>query len=335
MKKIIVSPLVAVLVLLMATAAIAQENRDVLLTADGTLYTVEPISVDSRDAGPAGSALQLIVQVGDTATSVPVPASLTNSINVEPALAYDSGSGTLFLFWNAMRNNGLSSDLMFCSYHNGTFGPARALDGADWNMRSGLHIGITRQTEVAGADGTTAIPEITVHAVWWQDNGAGEWARYAMLTTENGNVTSVDVRDLTTFTNQTVVPSRCNSELLRHPAVIESAAHNTVDIAFGDANTNKLHLITLKPVANGRLRIPIGVKGETFPTPLAVVNASASISALSSSNDGFLLYFTNTQTLNYLLFKNGAWSPMRSIALSERLTREGAVDALRRMISSE
>jgi hypothetical protein len=334
MKKNIVSLLAVLFVLLTASIAAAQNNRDVLLTADGTLYTVETVSGESGNGGP-GLPLWLTIQNGTVTTSMPVPASLTNSMNVEPALAYDSASGTLFLFWNAMRNNGLSSDLMFCSYRNGIFGPARALDGADWNMRSGLHIGITRQTEIAGTNGTTVIAEITVHAVWWQDNGAGEWARYAMLTTESGTVTSVDVRDLTSFTGETLAPSRCNSELLRHPVVLESTTPTTVEVAFGDANTNKLHRVTLKPVANGRLRIPIGVREEAIPTPIAVVDANASLSAMSSGNDGLVLYFTNAQTLKYVLFKNGAWSPMRSIALSDRLTREGAVGALRRMVSSE
>lgn len=332
-KKTIVSLLAAVALLFTITAN-AQENRDILLTADGTLYTVETVSGDSSDAAQPGFSLRLTVQNGSATTTTIVPASINHSINVEPALAYDSASETLFLFWDAMRNNGLSSDLMFCSYRNGAFGDARSLDGADWNVRSGLRIGITRQSEVAGTNGST-VPEVTVHAVWWQDNGAGEWARYAMLTTGNGNVTAIDVRDLATFASAAGVPARCTNELLRHPAIIESAAHNTVDVVFGDSNTNKLHLVTLKPTINGRLRIPIGVRDGTIPTPVAVVNANASISAISSSGDGFALYFTTNQALNYLLYKNGAWSPMRSIALSERLARDGAVDAVRRMLSSE
>jgi hypothetical protein len=332
-KKLIVS-IVAAVALLFTAGAQAQENRDLLLTAEGTIYTVETVVADPSDPAVPGS-LRLTVQNGSSTAAASVPASINGSVNVDPALAYDATSKTLFLFWNAVRNNGLSSDLMFCSYRNGAFGEGRALDGADWNVRSGLRIGITRQSEVVGPD-ATSVPEITVHAVWWQESGTGEWARYAMLTTDNGNVTTVDVRDLATFTAANgTVPTRCTNELLRHPAIIESAAHNTIDVVFGDATANKLHMVTLKPTINGRLRIPIGVKDGNMPTPVVAVSANAVVSALPLGNDGLALYFANKDVLNYLLYKDGAWSPMRAIALTDKLTRDGAVDALRRMVSSE
>lgn len=332
LKKSIVS-LIAAIVTLFALAAYAQENRDLLLTVEGTIYTVETVTDTAGTAVPG--SLRLTVQNGSTSSTAVVPVSLNGSANISPALAYDSSSKTLFLFWNAIRNSGLSSDLMFCSYRNGQFAEARSLDGADWNVRSNLRIGITRQSEVVGSDGNT-VPEITVHAVWWQESGTAEWARYAMVTTDNGNVTNVDVRDLSSFTAAgATAPALCTNELLRHPAVIESAAHNTVDVVFGDAVGNKLHQVTLKPTINGRLRIPIGVKDGALPIPVAVVDADSDVSVLASGTDGLTLYFTGKSALSYALYKNGEWSPMRSIALSDRFTRDGAIEALRRMASSQ
>ena len=49
--------------------------------------------------------------------------------------------------------------------------------------------------------------------------GYREWARYAMLNIDKGNVTSKTIVDLSDFTNShdAAVPNHDNVELLRHP----------------------------------------------------------------------------------------------------------------------
>jgi hypothetical protein len=315
-------------------------DRDVVLTSDGTLFTIESVS---RDDVPnlrtiSQRVLMLTVQKGATSSITAVPASLNGGWNGYPSLALDPQSNTLFIFWQMAVNGFLTSDLLVCSYQNGTWGVPTALDNVSWAMRENLHIALTRRTEATADDGsTTSVPEITVHAVWWQQDGSTEWARYAMLTMENGNVSSIQIKNVSDFLPKPDAPANkpVDNEILRHPVILESAAHDTVDVVYGDVRSGKMHRITVKPIANGRLRIPIGVKDRDLPTPVAMSNAATSISALPSSGDGLALYFANSDSISYLLYKNGAWSPLRSIALNQKLTHDSAVEALRRMLNSD
>ena len=56
--------------------------------------------------------------------------------------------------------------------------------------------------------------------------------------------------------------------------------------------------------------------------------ASASVNAITSS-DSITFYFESPNALNYLTYLNGKWTPERSIALSDKLTSDAAVNALR------
>jgi hypothetical protein len=317
-------------------------ERDMLLASDGTLYTVESVASDSLSGVKADSthALVLTVQNGSDSTVVPVPASLSDGYHFAPTLAYDAVTKTLFIFWETMRNSGFTSDLSFCSYRNGEWGNAATLDSVAWDLRENLRVAITRKTEQRSATGeVTLLPEVTVHAVWWQQSGSAEWARYAMLPTDNGDVRmdSIQVQNLSDFISkpEAVLNTASDNEILRHPLVIESPGHDTVDVVFGDVSRDSMHRITLKPVANGRLRIPVGVKDGSLPTPNAIANSTAGISGTSSTDGSLAFYFSTPKALSYLLYKNGGWSPLRSLPLSDKLSSEAAVDALRRMMESE
>lgn len=337
MKRILIA---VALVLLPLSAFADARDRDMALTSDGTLYTVESIFPDNVPNLQTASqrVLMLTVQNGGTATTTAVPATLNGGWHGYPALAYDSLSSTLYVFWEVARNNFLTSDLLVCSYQNGTWGQPTALDSASWALRENLHIAITRSTEQTASDGSKiAIPETTVHAVWWQQNSSEEWARYAMLTMDNGNVSSIEIRNVSDFLSRpdTAAEVSTHNDLLRHPLILEAATHDTVDVVYGDINTDKMHRITIKPIANGRLRIPIGVKDSILPAPVANITSTANVSAIASTNDNLGIYFASDQALNYLLYQNGQWSPMRSIALSSILSPESAIDALRRMFASQ
>lgn len=320
-------------------------DRDMLLAPDGTLYTVESVAPESLGHVTATSkqALVLTLQNATGSTAVPVPASLQEGYHFAPALAYDSATSTLFIFWETMRNGGFTSDLTFCSYHDGEWGTAATLDTVAWDLRLNLRIAITRKTEQKNAAGEiSSIPEVTVHATWWQQSGDSEWARYAMIPTDNGNVRldAVQVRDLSSFLTSapaasTAAPS--NNELLRHPLIIESATHDTVDVVFGDISNNSMHRVTLKPIANGRLRIPIGVKEGGIETPHAIVDSATTtaISGLSATDGSITYYFNSADTVKYLSYKGDTWTPLRSITLSDKLSSEAAVSALRRMTESQ
>jgi hypothetical protein len=343
---------VALALLLLPLAAMAEApDRDLLLTNDGTLYAAESMFAQNAPGIVQTSStrvLTLTVQNGSSTRSTTVPASLSGGWHVNPALAFDNESKTLFIFWESVQQGGLASSLLFCSYQDGRWSEPTALDNADWDLRHNLRIAVTRHVESTDKDGkVTSVPGLTVHAVWWQENGYAQWARYAMITIEKGNVASADIPlfNLNTFSPSSAAdgsggPAKTAQELLRHPAIFESAGHDTVDIVFGNADTKSLHRLTIKPsfkvVADGRIRIPIGVKDREIGAPEAIaLDASSAVSALSSGSDNVVYYFGTAQALSYVMYKDSQWSTLRSIALNDRVTRDTAVDAIRRMVSAE
>jgi len=329
--------LVAVALSVLSLAAFGQSmDRDVLLTTDGTLYTVDSYFTKSQDTQIQSTRyLTLTTQKDGETKSEVIPATMVGGSHVEPALAYDVDTKTLFVFWENARV--LSSDLLFATYQNGTWGKVTSFDPIDWDLRRGLRIALTRKTQDTAKDGSkTSIPEITVHAVWWEQGRESEWARYAMITLDHGDVAQIKVQNLSTFLSHAdpVLDKPSDREILRHPAVFESPTHDTVDVVFGDTSSDKMHRITLTPVVEGRIRIPIG-KNRELPTPIATINATTTVGAISTNGDNLAYYFATNDSVKYILFNNGAWSDLRSIALSDRLTGDAAVGALHRMLDSE
>ncbi|HXG58620.1 MAG TPA: hypothetical protein VNL91_06330 [Thermoanaerobaculia bacterium] len=334
---------VTVAILLAAAASFAaQGERDFLLTDGGTLYTIESVDSDSVPHLKASSArlLLLTVDEGGKKTVSAVPATLVGGMHFNPALNYDAESDTLFVFWQHRFNGGLASEVVFNAYSKGTWGPATALDDANYDIRENLRIAVTRKVEVRNEDGSRMlVPELTVHAIWWHTHGRSEEARYAMLTIEKGSVTSIALRNMSDFVSDRrsyLINGSYVTDLLRHPAVFEAGSRDAVDIVFGDVTTNTMHRVTLKPVAQGRLRIPIGVRDIGFEPPSAKVNSTGPISAISSPTSNRMVYhYDSDGAVRYVMFDGRTWSGERTLALSQTLSRDAAIDVLRRMLNTE
>ena len=336
--------LLILLVALLPFAAFGDAvDRDIVLTDDGKVFTVE--SAYAKDiAGlqtTSERVLTLTVQHGsDTPTTSVIPATLTGGWHVYPALAYDSQSKTLFVFWEAARNNFLSTDLYVCAYQDGKFDTATSLDSAEWAVRQNLKIAITRTSEQQNADGTTTtVPEINVHAVWWEDNGAIDWARYAMITIDKGAVTAIHVQDLGEFINGAgnVAPPKSDAsrELLRHPSVAETRTHDSVDVIFGDMNFVTFRRVNIRPTIQGRLRVPVGRTGNNMPAPAANVMTSVPIDTIANGDSVAMYYGQKPNTIDYLLYTNSAWSTVRTLTLSDKLSHDSAVAALQKLVTAQ
>lgn len=334
--------LIAFALTLLPLAAFGQVDRDVLLTSDGTLFTVESLFATPDAKVSSTRYLTLTVQDGDKTKTEIVPASANGGSHVEPSLAYDSDTNTLFLFWEAGRAGALATDLAFTWYRDGKWGNLTTLDGADWELRSNLRVAVTRKTQTNGQDGmATTIPEITVHAVWWQMGRTSSWARYAMITFDHGDVMVDAVQNLTDFVGKpataTLLDSPSKREVLTHPSIFEASNHETVDVVFGDPRTDKLHRVTLRPVDQGfKIRVPIG-RSHELPTPTATIAADTQVTAIGSANgsDDMAYYFSTPESVKYMLYKDGKWTSLRTIALNEKLSGDAAVSALQRLVRSE
>lgn len=333
--------LIALAFVAMPVVASAQTaDRDTLLTAKGTLFTIESVFADQVPDVSTRSArlLSLSIQDGDKLIHSYVPASLEEGAHSSPALAYDSESKTLFVFWERGINNRLSTELVFCSYHDGSWSEPVALDYANYQRSSNLRIGVTRKVSVTNDEGQkTLIPELTVHAAWWNETGSGEAARYAMLTIGDGGVVSISTHQLSDFGNTALEfststgQSPLNTNVLRQPVLLESVGRETVDIIYGDTRTNTLRKVTLQPVANGRLRVPVG-RSQRIGTPNFLTEANGRVGAIASGSS-LALYIKSKGILHYAMFNEGVWSEMHSINTTTRITQEGAIDAVRRLVS--
>jgi hypothetical protein len=347
MKRLVIALAIS---LLSATAFAQATDRDVLVTPDSTVFTIEQ-QIPAESSGIAATnVLQLSIQNGSEIQRVIVPDSLTAGFHSDSALAYDTASKTLFLLWSHMPN-GMSSELLLASYRDGKWQPAVSIDYRGNSSRKNLRLGITRHVSQLQKDGTYAdASALILHALWWDTNARGEEARYAMLPIENGALSqdSVEIHPLEEFVSDdnTVNPvdAKFNSEILRHPAIVSTPMQDSVDVVFGDTQKNAIHKVTLHPIAQVRIHIPVGIGGGTPGGGGKPVNliAPSSFSAnwqgpITVIERGDRLIFANAtdKALSYLTYSDGTWTEVKTIALSNKLTVETALSAVDKMVSSQ
>jgi hypothetical protein len=281
---------------LFAVCANAAELRDVLLTPAGRLYTAETATA----ADDAGHHVMLSVLENGETREVVVPDSLSQGFRSAPALAYDAESDTLFVFFLRMPNIA-SSELILVSYRDGKWTSPISVDNKSFRLRSNLRIAVTRRLASPQDDGTSIdIARLQIHAVWWEQTGNGEEARYALVALEKGVVSDIELHELGEFV--TSDPSAAdvdlafNPEILRHPAILENGTTNSVDVLFGDVRMNRFHRATIRPIfALGRIHIPIGrAPGHGVPGPraYATLGGGNRIDVIAT-NGKLLLYSTD------------------------------------------
>jgi hypothetical protein len=335
-----------ILALLVAPTALFAQSADraMLLTPGGTLYSIESIvNAEASSSITSMRYLTLTIQNGQNIIKTNVPASTKGGNNWQPELAYDSESDALLVFWLRSQSSVLgTSELLFCTFQNGKWNAAASVDDVPYHFRYNLKVGVTRSVQMYDAEtgDTKQIPGLSVHVAWWDESAIGEVARYAMLTVEKGVVMDIYRRDLPDFVmNRAFLKyyqlDDAAREILRHPIVFESAAHDTVDVVFGDMITNSIHRLTLKPVLDSRVRIPIGIRDTSYPAPRHQVTSDTTLSAIATPPDRLVFYYKLNGAVKYLMFEDGMWSREKSIAITNDVSAEAAVAALRRLVSGD
>jgi hypothetical protein len=341
------------LVLAVATTGAFGEiaDRDILLTSEGVLYTVESRSPEGLDLETnSGRILLLTILRGSEAETTAVPASLYGGMHANPGLAWDHESKSLFVVWQKTPMPQMTSDLLFSSYQNGRWSEPTLINQAGFEIRKNLRLATTRYYFERRADGTmTRKPGLVLHVVWWTETGRGENAGYAMIRMENGAVKSI--RNVTlpqllgeeaALAHPVELPFDFNRELLRHPTITDNAAHDAVDITFADWNSDMFQNVTIRPITDdGVLDPPIGVWGGGFRPPGSFhrnIEPGSAISVLTNADRSKLLFhYRNGAAVEFLSVdtNTSTWSELRSVTTSEKLSLEAAVEALRRMIAAE
>jgi hypothetical protein len=330
---------------LIATSAFAEiADRDVLVAPDGTVYTVAT-AMSTQTSADAVSVLSLTVQNGSNLSHLTVPSSTSTGFHFGGTLAYDPDSRTLFVLWIHMSGGG-SSEILLSSYRDGTWQPAVSIDSQGWLVSSNLRLGITRHVSQLQKDGSYAdAPALLLHAVWWDDSGEKEEARYALLPVENGAVStsSIEVHSLEEYVAPgsekfTDVDAKFNKEILRHPAIVSSPMQSSVAIVFGDTKTNAIHSVTLQPIADARIHIPGGIGGggrPPIPAPASFTADWKGPVTVISRGDHLVFANATEKALNYITYTNGTWSTTKLIPLDSHFPAEAALSALDKMASTQ
>lgn len=333
--------LVALCLLLLPVLATAQ-HREALLTADGTLFTIESRPQADAEAGAATRSLVLRTVNAELSREEIVPATLSAGAHMEPAIAYDGESRTLFVFW--LHHTGImASQLMFaCRTADGTWSEASSF-GEQFDFRENLRIAVTRK--VTEEDGTAvAGPAVSVHLVWWEFNSddGHESARYAMLAIENGAPAGdLQYLDLAQYRGEnTSAPAPDASPdrtILKQPLLFSAPTQDSVLVVFGDFDTNQLHQVDVRPTrvkADGRLRVPVGRHQGGVGRPQLQASADSRVEGISEVGGRRMAIYTRGATrLDYAILKDGSWSAPQGVTLDDQLTASAAVDALRRLLS--
>jgi hypothetical protein len=335
MKKLFVL-LALVLLPLFASA----QDATNLLTPDGTFCMIRQADqpIDGVDID-ATTYLMLTTRRGDVTRTAPVPATLTEGVHSNPAMAYDTESGMLYIFWLRYTKM-FESELLFAALDSkGTWSEATAF-GQQYDYRENFKIAVTRKIVDEKA---RLLPGITVHATWWEtDTHSGhESAKYAILALENGRVAEVNYLDLDQFVpeadgGEKESLSKDEIAILRHPVLTMTERQESVLLTFGAIETASLHRVRVypvkPPVTNGRIRIPVGRGEGGVPAPKFGKAASNSVAAISG--DERMAYYTREgDKLHYVLLRDGQWSESRAIALDEQVSAPAAVEAIRRLVN--
>ena len=331
--------LFTLLVILVPALAFAEGERDDILTAGGILYTVE--SVNSSPSSNS-RVLRMTIHDGDRTEESFVPASMSGGSHTQPTLAYDDPSQTLFVFWQKQPSR-MSSELLVAGFRGGVWSAPLTIENSIFSYATNLRIGITRYVTVRTSLGLVRNPATDFHVIWWEENPHGEFARYSLITLSQGTLYAGQPQNLLDFVperNPVPIPLAADfdRQFFRQPAIFEQPDRDTVQVIFADWDTNRLHRVNVKPVVgNGVLHVPDGVwKGEIGP-PKQMDNLANLITFVppAPGSSSLAFYYSTEKSLHYMIFQNGSWGEMKTLALSEGLTLQTGVEALKKLLKSE
>jgi hypothetical protein len=333
--------------LLVPVLATAQAERELLLTPDGTMFSVERATSHADVEAAAMSYLVLSIRRDGPPVREVIPVTLSAGSHMNPALAYDAESEMLFMFWERAQSLVSRELLLATRNREGKWSEAVAFGSGGNVYRTNLRIAVTRKVDVVPAnDDPFVMAGVSVHAVWWEQNriDQNEQAQYAIFSIYDGDIryeqhslasllTTLEKRD------PQPVPEGFDPEVLRHPAVFSAATSDSVDVIFGDMQTNGFHRIGIRPgkrYSDARVHIPLGRKETNFPSPaFGAASNSVRIGTINGDPDRIAFYTRAQDAVRYVTYKDDHWSAMQSIALDEQVSGEAAVDAIRRLLNDE
>src|SRR5262249_22707061 len=120
------------------------------------------------------------------------------------------------------------------------------------------------------------------------------------------------------------------SDFQRHVALVDGPTADAVDVVYSDIRTDSFYRITMKPIAEARVHIPVGIGGGKLGKPGKLDFDWSGRDGTIASGD------TNTadKKVSWVMWRTGAWQPVQELALSDDVTVSTAMSALAKMAAS-
>src|SRR5204862_3434248 len=156
-----------------------------------------------------------------------------------------------------------------------------------------------------------------------------------------GAVSEPDIHDMSEFVTQdsdvVLADDKVSHSFYRHVAILDGPTPNAVDVLFSDPHTNSFYRATMRPIADVRIRIPVGSHpGPRLGGPHSLNVDWTGRAGTITSRDGNTIIFCNSDgtTLHYVKLSGGKWSALQSVALTDQVTAEAAMAALGKMVAA-
>jgi len=311
-----------VLLLLAAPATFAATSA---LTAKGTFYSI--------DANAKGNVVSLIRRSGETKETLVVPATADEAVDARAQIEYDSAAGRLYVIW--MRGTDESASLVVSSLdaEDRWSDPIVLTNASALSVRGDLRTALTR----------VMIDEKRVtllHVASWLREGGVLTGEYVLAAFDDGRHVSTSVTDLEKLANINVLSQDEEFDTdagtaALFPPLAMAAVKDGVDVVFGrehGTTVTRLH-ITPRLEPDARIWKPVGRTGGPIP-PSRLSAMSASPVQAFFSRDRLVLY-TADKAFRFVIFENGAWTPVRSLMLDESLTGDAVLNEIRRTLDEE
>ena len=312
------------------TAAFAADaaDRDMLILDNGTVYTIEAVPFED---GVTTSLVLTTLANGKTTTSF-IPES-NSGANGLPTLDYDADTNTLYVVW--IHRNGGTSDLLVSGLSNDKWERAIVIDSKAV-VRSNLSIRFTRQVLTQMRDRSYAdSAALILHAAWWEKGPTGEGAYYAVMPLSPRWQPESEVHELAKFADVSVrtASTPVDNPFMREVALIDGPTSDSVDAIFSDNRSASFYRATLRPVAEARVHIPVGVHGPNLGAPKQLSFGWSGRPGTITSPDGQTVIFTNTtdEKVSWVTYRNGKWLDVQELKLNDKVTVSTAMSALAKM----
>jgi len=318
MKRVLLIVVLGLLAL--APAAFGASSA---LTVNGAFYSV--------DSSGNGRAISLTRRSGETKETLVVPTTADDVADRGAQLEYDRVTDRLYVSW--IRGGDEASSLMMSWLDaDGTWSEPIALStAAATATRDELRTVLTR----ASSNGVNAT---LIHVATWVRDGESLNGEYALVAFEGTKHVSTDASNFQTLDDATLSTNAQDDELdvkPVYPPLAMSAASDGVDVVYGRERgtaVTRIH-IAAKLLPTARLWKPVGRTAGGMPPAHFAAMSAAPVRAFFSRNR--VVLYTNDTTFRFVVFEDGAWSPVRTFALDDSLTGDALLNRIRQSIEED